>query len=277
VSLGGGVVGDLSGFAASIYLRGVTYLQLPTTLLSMVDSSVGGKTAVNTRFGKNLVGTFYHPAGVMADVNLLKTLPKREMTAGLCEIVKQAAIGGRELFDQTAQFLGSYEPKRAQLSSDSLVETVRSHVAFKAEIVAGDEREDPERRDPRSRKILNFGHTFAHALEKVTGYRYFRHGEAVGHGILFAAELSNLIDILDANELNLLYDVVRRVGPLPTLRGIAEDDILSAFGFDKKVIAGSNQWILLRGIGSPVILSGSDIPAAAVKRALRNILRQAED
>jgi 3-dehydroquinate synthase len=267
VALGGGVVGDLTGFAAAVYLRGIQFVQVPTTLLSMIDSSVGGKTGVNSAFGKNLIGAFHRPHGVFADVETLKTLPKRELTAGLCEAVKQGAISGLKLFNKTAKLL---EGKKIA-DVEELSELIQDQIAFKAKIVAGDERESVSRTDPRSRKILNFGHTFAHALEKVTSYRYFKHGEAVGWGILFAAHLSKILDILDQHELKLLCDVVHRAGPLPAINNIDPQKLVEAFRFDKKVVGDQPQWILLKGIGKPVIVPGIDIPNSAIKQALKAI------
>jgi 3-dehydroquinate synthase len=280
IALGGGVVGDLAGFAASIYLRGIPVLQIPTTLLAMIDSSVGGKTAVNTSFGKNLVGSFYQPAGVLIDVRVLETLEKRELTAGFCEAVKQGAIAGRKLFDSTASFLERYPVADFEtffsdgIFLDSLEDLVRGQVAFKAKIVRQDETEDLNRSDCRSRKILNFGHTLAHALEKVTNYRYLKHGEAVGHGILFAAELSKRLDLLGQNELNSLNDVVHRAGKLPDISNIDAKDIFEAFKFDKKSTGNTLQWILLKDIGEPAIIPDSDISHSAKKKALDKILQK---
>ena len=263
VALGGGVVGDLAGFAAAVYLRGIKFIQVPTTLLSMIDSSVGGKTGINTSFGKNLIGAFYQPSAILIDPNVLQTLPKRELTAGFCEAVKQGALSGRKLLKLTEDALNNI----GQFDR-FLAEQIR----FKASIVAADERESTEKSDAKSRKILNFGHTFGHALEKVTNYRRFKHGEAVGHGIIFAAELSKKLELLSGDEVELLNGVVHRAGKLPTLHGIDPADILEAFSFDKKVIAKSLQWILLEGIGKPVIKSGADVPAKAVKDTIRTVL-----
>ena len=263
IALGGGVVGDLAGFVSSVYLRGIPYIQVPTTLLSMIDSSVGGKTGVNTKFGKNLVGSFYSPGLVIADISTLRTLPEREMTAGLCEAIKQGAISGRTLFNKTAAFVSE--------RNDDLAGLVAAQIAFKASIVKQDQYEDASRRDPKSRKILNFGHTFAHALEKATSYRYFRHGEAVGWGIIFASTLSNYLEILDANTLKLLNDVVHRAGRLPSLRRIDPKRVLEAFGSDKKNFGGGLQWILLAGIGKPVILPASEIPTSALQHTFKRI------
>ena len=279
VALGGGVVGDLAGFASAVYLRGINFLQFPTTLLAMIDSSVGGKTAVNTEFGKNLIGAFYPPKGVLIDVETLKTLHKREITAGLCEAVKQGAIGSRELFNQTAAFLEKYPVDKFvdYFSDDNFLSELKnliySQIAFKAEIVNQDEKENTERTDGKSRKILNYGHTLAHALEKVTGYKYFKHGEAVGYGILFSAEIAKRLDILGNNELELLNDVMHRVGKLPQIPKISSEQLIEAIKFDKKSINGSLQWVLIKRIGKPVILSDKEIPLSVIKKSLEKILK----
>ena len=278
VALGGGVVGDLAGFAAAIYLRGVAFLQIPTTLLVMIDSSVGGKTAVNTANGKNLIGAFHQPNGVSIDVETLRTLPKRELTAGFCEAVKQGAIAGRKLFAQTAEFLEKYSPnefKKYFTDEKFLAELeklVAAQVAFKAEIVMQDERESADRADAKSRKILNFGHTLAHALEKVTDYKRFKHGEAVGHGILFAAALSKKLDFFSEGELKLLNDVVQRAGILPSLRNVNAEDIFKALAFDKKVVDDSLQWILLKRIGEPLIYQNKNISPTVLETTVKDFL-----
>jgi len=270
LSLGGGVVGDLGGFAAGIYLRGIKHIQMPTTLLSMIDSSVGGKTGVNAAFGKNTLGVFHPAAGVFADVDCLKTLPEREFVAGGCEMVKHAAIGGKALLKRTRDYFAA----RSEFDSgEILAALVRENIGFKAKIVDQDPFEDIKRTDPSSRKILNFGHTLAHALEKVTNYRYFRHGEAVGYGILYAAELSKKLAICRAQDVELLYDVVRSVGHLPSLAGIEPRQVFEAFQFDKKNISGSLQMILLRWIGRPVILSGDKIPSKTAFNTLEAFLK----
>ncbi len=279
IALGGGVVGDLAGFAASIYLRGVAFLQMPTTLLSMIDSSVGGKTGINSSYGKNLVGAFYQPKGVLVDVQTLKTIPKRELTAGFCEAIKQGAIANQKLFDQTATFVGSFQPNSfVRLFDDddlvsSLISLLREQIAFKAKIVANDERESPDKIDAKSRKILNFGHTFAHALEKVTNYRYLKHGEAVGYGICFAAELSKKLGLLAPNKVNLLNDVVHRAGVLPPISNIDPRIIFETFKFDKKLVNNSLQWILLKDVGKPVIFPHADVPQSALMSAFKDITR----
>jgi 3-dehydroquinate synthase len=280
VALGGGVVGDLAGFAAAMYLRGVAFLQIPTTLLAMIDSSVGGKTGVNSTFGKNLIGAFHQPSGVLIDVATLGTLPTREITAGLCEMIKHGAIGGKALLEQTETFLEKNPAaefgthlKKANFRSE-ISNLIAANVAFKAEIVAGDELESANRTDGRSRKILNFGHTLAHALEKITNYTYFKHGEAVGYGILFAAGLSNSLALCGEKDVKLLNDVVHRVGILPPLAGINAKEVIEAFKFDKKHLSGSLQMVLLKGIGRPTIVSGRDIPQDVVKNVLKSLLRK---
>jgi 3-dehydroquinate synthase len=279
IALGGGVVGDLSGFAASVYLRGIPFLLISTTLLSMIDSSVGGKTAVNSDFGKNLIGAFYQPKGVLVDVETLKTLPGRELIAGFCEAVKQGAISDKKLFDQTALFLKKYPPNRFKIHFDNekfiseLEELISAQVAFKAKIVSGDEQESVTRTDAKSRKILNFGHTVGHALEKVTDYKYFKHGEAVGYGMLAAAEISKNIDILDSNSLKLLNDVVGLVGKLPTTESLKVEKIIEALDFDKKSINKSLQWILLEEIGKPIIFDGKSVSLEKIKTSLFSVLK----
>ena len=273
VALGGGVVGDLAGFAAAVYLRGVKFIQVPTTLLAMIDSSVGGKTGVNTSFGKNLTGAFHQPSSVLIDPQVLSTLPSRELTAGFCEMVKHGALAGRDLLDVTSETLGRFAGGPAVGTERAMSELIRRNVEFKASIVASDERESSRRRDAKSRKILNFGHTLAHALEKVTNYSHFRHGEAVGYGILFAAEVSKNLALCDEKDVNLLRDVVHRVCVLPSLAGIDQDEVLAAFQSDKKVIGGELQMVLLKGIGKPVIVSERDIPTNLLKRTLKQLFR----
>ena len=279
IALGGGVVGDLTGFAAAVYLRGVDFLLIPTTLLSMIDSSVGGKTGINTEFGKNLVGAFHLPRGVLIDVAVLQTLAKREVVAGFCEAVKQGAVASRDLFEQTGDFLGDFPPQRFkncfndEYFIDNLENLISAQVTFKAEIVSQDATESLERSDAKSRKILNFGHTLAHALEKITDYRRFKHGEAVGWGILFAARLSEKLDILDKNELQLLNDVLHRIGSLPSIDDLDANEIIRLLKYDKKNINQYLQWILLEEIGKPKIVSGQNISDQLIKKTLREVLK----
>jgi len=273
VALGGGVVGDVAGFAAAIYLRGVPFIQIPTTLLAQVDSSVGGKTGVNLDAGKNLVGSFHQPAAVISDIETLKTLPARELVAGWCECVKQGVVSSRKLFEETTEFL---QTSRTQdvLNSSRLEQLIASHCSFKASIVAADQREDPDRSDQRSRRILNFGHTIAHALEAVTDYRRFRHGEAVGQGMLVAGELSKNLGLLDQTELELLTRAVRLCGPLPSARDLDERAVVSAIAHDKKRTAGRVQWVLLQGIGRPCIVDGKEISSTLLRKSVREVFRR---
>ncbi|HEV2764054.1 MAG TPA: 3-dehydroquinate synthase family protein, partial [Pyrinomonadaceae bacterium] len=303
VALGGGVVGDLAGFAAALYLRGVAFVQAPTTLLSQIDSSVGGKTGVNTADGKNLVGAFHQPRAVVVDTDTLRTLPQRELTAGWCEAVKQGAAGDRRLFEETVRFLedegarrqsrkGETNDERAArkrsreradpgpgLSDDPrearLARLVAAQCAFKARIVAGDEREDVSRTDARSRRILNFGHTVGHALEAVTNFRRFRHGEAVGYGMLAAGEISVRLGLLERSELELLRRAVGLTGRLPPAAGLDEDAVLGALSADKKAVAGRVRWVLLERIGRARIVDGREVAPRVVRASLRAALRRA--
>ena len=274
VALGGGVVGDLAGFAAATYLRGIAFVQVPTTLLAQIDASVGGKTGVNLAAGKNLVGAFHQPQLVVIDTRTLATLPGRELTSGWCEAVKQGAVGSRNLFAQTRRLLTSCGPDSSSCfdqeeSQAEVCATIAAHCRFKAAIVAGDEREEIGRADQRSRRILNFGHTTAHALEKVTGYRRFRHGEAVGYGMLVAGEISKNIGMLAAGELESLREAVRLCGPLPAAHDLSIDEIIGAMKGDKKSLAGVTMWVLLDRIGRARIVDGKQIDQRILRLSLR--------
>jgi len=246
----------------------------------MIDSSVGGKTGVNSEFGKNLIGAFHQPAGVLIDIETLKTLPRRELTAGFCEAVKQGAVSGRKLFDQTSKFLEIFSPNKfkSHFSNKTFLASIENLIAaqitFKAEIVMQDERENTARIDVKSRKILNFGHTVGHALEKITDYKFFKHGEAVGYGILIAGEIGKNIGIFDKNELKSLNDVLLSVGKLPDTRNIDPDRIFEALSFDKKTIGNSLQWILLEKIGKPKIVPAENLPKSAIETALKTVLQK---
>lgn len=272
IALGGGVVGDAAGFAAAVYLRGVPLIQVPTTLLAQIDSSVGGKTGVNSRWGKNLIGSFHPPRAVLIDIATHRTLPRRELTAGWCEAIKQGAVGSAKLFRQTTSFLTS-EDRRNHLSAEKLSALIAAQCAFKAAIVAGDEREDLGRTDARSRKILNFGHTIGHALENVTNYRRFRHGEAVGYGVLAAGELSLGLGLLATSELESLRHAVRAAGRLPRADDLDQGEIITALGRDKKSIAGNINWVLLESLGRARIVDGSLISPKLLRATLRSVLR----
>lgn len=276
VALGGGVVGDVAGFAASVHLRGIAFIQVPTTLLAMIDSSVGGKTGINSSFGKNLIGTIYQPEAVLIDVEVLRTLDPREFNAGIFEAIKQGTISGRRLFRKTGKFVESlgegFERQSLTEILQSLTDLIADQVSFKASIVSGDERESTSTTSSKSRKILNFGHTFAHALEKVTDYKYLKHGEAVGYGILFAASLSKSLELLPADELKLLDDVVHRVGGLPSLGNISPQETILSLEHDKKIVGNSLHWVLLKGIGKPVIVPGEKIDNKLLLKTAERII-----
>ena len=284
VALGGGVVGDLAGFAAAVYLRGVAFVQAPTTLLAQIDSSVGGKTGVNTGAGKNLVGAFHQPSAVVVDTDTLGTLPRRELTAGWCEAVKQGAVGDVELFERTKKFLMEEEQRgltrpavAAVKESDAgreaeLARIIAAQCAFKAAIVAGDEREELGRDDARSRKVLNFGHTIGHALEAVTEYRRFRHGEAVGYGCLAAGEISKRLGLLDESELESLRGAVALAGRLPEAGDLDAETIRRAVRKDKKAVGGSVRWVLLERLGRARVVDGRDVPERVVLASIRAAL-----
>jgi 3-dehydroquinate synthase len=273
VALGGGVVGDLAGFAASVYLRGIALVQVPTTLLAQIDSSVGGKTGINLPSGKNRVGVFHQPRLVVIDIDTLKTLPAREVTSGFCEMVKQGAVGDRKLFNRTVRLLSrrgsdlAASPAQGPSLPD-LAATIAAHCRFKAGIVANDEREAIDRTDARSRRILNFGHTTAHALEKVTKYQHFRHGEAVGYGILVAGHLSKSLGSLPADALESLREAVKLCGPLPRADGLSAAKLIAAMTADKKAVEGKLKWVLLDDIGRPRIVDSDRIKPKILCEAL---------
>jgi 3-dehydroquinate synthase len=292
VALGGGVVGDLAGFAAALHLRGVAFIQAPTTLLAQIDSSVGGKTGVNTAAGKNLVGAFHQPAAVVVDTKALRTLPPRELTAGWCEAVKQGAVGDRRLFERTKKFLTKESPngrnfpagagvKELEAARDEesrrkreeeLARIIAAQCAFKAKVVAGDEREDLNRAGRLSRRVLNFGHTIGHALEAVTKYRRFRHGEAVGYGCVAAGEISHRLGLLGRSELESLREAVRLAGRLPRAADLDADTIRRATRNDKKAVGGSVRWILLEDLGRARVVADSEVPARVVLDSIRAAL-----
>ena len=279
VALGGGIVGDVGGFAASLHLRGIPFLQIPTTLLAMVDSSVGGKTGVNTSFGKNLIGSFYQPSGVLIDIESLRTISSRDLTSGFCEAIKQGAVSGKPLFRETGRFLQNFpsDAFRKHFGKPGFAEALRdllaAQISFKARIVQNDETESVSNISARSRKVLNFGHTFAHALEKASKYRGIKHGEAVGYGVRFATELSKRLELIDQDEVNLLNDVVHRAGVLPAINNIDPLKLFEAFRHDKKRVGNSLHWVLLRGIGRPVIVPDVEIPRSAIKSTLRAVIQ----
>jgi 3-dehydroquinate synthase len=273
VALGGGVVGDLAGFASAIYLRGIPFIQMPTTLLAQIDSSVGGKTGINLAVGKNMVGAFYQPPFVLIDTETLLTLPRRELVAGFCEMVKHGLIAGPTLFKSTVKTLKRFATDRGVIHSKEFESLITAHCKFKASIVANDERESTERADVKSRKILNFGHTTAHALEAITNYRVFRHGEAVGYGMLAAGEISKNLGLLPESELESLRDAVALCGRLPSASHLDVNQVIRSLKHDKKSVAGKINWVLLERIGSPRIVGGDQISADVLRVSLRAALR----
>jgi 3-dehydroquinate synthase len=244
VALGGGVVGDIAGFAAACYMRGVDFIQVPTTLLAQVDSSVGGKTGVNHASGKNLIGAFHQPRAVLIDTDTLRTLPDRELKAGLAEVIKYGAIVDADFF---AWLEANLEALLAR-DTEALAAAIRRCCELKAQIVAEDERESGRR------AILNFGHTFGHAIERCQGYGEWLHGEAVAAGMVMAAQLS----ASDAAVAERIGKLLERAG-LPTRPpAIAAPDLLAAMGMDKKVQQKRLRFVLLRGLGEAFVTSDYD-------------------
>ncbi|MCL4758689.1 MAG: 3-dehydroquinate synthase [Rhodocyclaceae bacterium] len=255
VALGGGVVGDMGGFAAATYQRGIPFVQVPTTLLAQVDSSVGGKTAINHPLGKNMIGAFHQPRMVLADVSTLDTLPDRELRAGLAEVIKYGLIRDPEFFDWIESCLDQI------LARDpaTLIEAISRSCRNKADVVAADETEQGER------ALLNLGHTFGHAIETGLGYGVWLHGEAVAAGTLMAAELSRRLGWLADAELERIEHVFRRAGLPVHGPDLPTSAYLALMAHDKKVEDGALRLVLLRGIGRAVIHSGAsadDIAAA---------------
>ena len=240
IALGGGVVGDLAGFAAATWMRGVPYVQVPTSLLAQVDSSVGGKTGINHARGKNLIGAFYQPSGVVADLDALETLPRRELVAGLAEVIKYGVIRDAEFFSWLEESLDALLAR----DTEALVRAVSRSCEIKARVVAADERESGQR------EILNFGHTFAHALETLTGYEELNHGEAVAIGMVMASRLSCAEGWLDGESALRIERLVGRLGVMHRLpKGLRVDALLEAFQSDKKTRAGRPRFVLTRGVG----------------------------
>jgi 3-dehydroquinate synthase len=251
-------------------------VQVPTTLLAQIDSSVGGKTGINLPTGKNLVGAFHQPSSVFIDTETLSSLPPRELTSGFCEMVKQSLVADSSLFEMTVHCLQKSTGKRDLLLSSEFEDLIAAHCGFKASIVANDERESTTRSDAKSRRVLNFGHTTAHALETITNYRIFRHGEAVGYGMLVAGELSRDLGLIDAEDLKLLRDAVSLCGPLPRADNLEINQIIRALKHDKKSVGGQINWVLLEEIGRPKIVEGRLISAKSLRLSLRAGLKGLE-
>lgn len=256
VALGGGVVGDMAGFAAACYQRGVAYVQVPTTLLAQVDSSVGGKTGVNHPGGKNLIGAFHQPSAVLADTSTLATLPARELRAGLAEVIKYGLI-------RDAAFLAWIEQHLDELLSkdtNALAHVIRRSCEIKAQIVGQDEREHGDR------ALLNFGHTFGHAVESATHYSQWLHGEAVGAGMLMAAAMSHESGLIAGDEVERVLRLLERAGLPVKIDGVTPAVALEHMKIDKKVLGGRMRLVLLRGLGDAFVTA--EYPEAALQRTL---------
>jgi 3-dehydroquinate synthase len=240
IAIGGGVIGDTAGFAAATFLRGIPLVHVPTTLLAQVDSSIGGKVGVNHTLGKNLIGAFHQPALVVIDPAMLRTLPRREFRSGLYEVVKYGMIASRPLFNRVAGETKAIFDRDPAVLGPAIVESAR----IKADVVSKDEREGGLRR------ILNYGHTVGHALEAVTKYRRFRHGEAIGYGMLAAADLAVARGALADTERQALAQLITLLGPLPPIADLPIGDVLDAVRRDKKVVHGRLHFVIAIQIGA---------------------------
>lgn len=257
IALGGGVIGDMTGFAAACYQRGAPFIQIPTTLLAQVDSSVGGKTAINHPLGKNMIGAFYQPRAVLADMAVLDTLPERELSAGLAEVIKYALLGDVQFLAWLEQHI---EALRAR-DRATLAEAVRHCCQMKADIVGEDEKETGVR------ALLNLGHTFGHAIEAGMGYGAWLHGEAVAAGMVLAAETSRLLGWISEADVARVTALIERAG-LPILSpDLGVDAWISHMGHDKKVEEGQLRFVLLRQLGQAVIEKG--VPLAVLREVLQ--------
>ena len=258
IALGGGVIGDMTGFAAATYLRGVPFIQIPTTLLAQVDSSVGGKTGINHPLGKNMIGAFYQPRVVLADTDTLDTLPDKELSAGLAEVIKYGLIRDVSFLE----WLEANMDKLRQRDKAALQQAILRSCQNKAEVVAADERESGER------ALLNLGHTFGHAIENGMGYGVWLHGEAVAAGTLMAAELSRRLGWLNEAEVQRVRTLLERAG-LPVMApALGADKYLQLMGLDKKVVAGKMRFVLLKAMGHGVI--AEDVPEALLRETLES-------
>ncbi len=259
IAFGGGVVGDVAGFAAATYLRGIPLVQVPTTLLAQVDSAVGGKVGVNLPAGKNLIGSFHAPSLVVCDPDVLRTLPKREFRAGLYEVVKYGMIASRPLFDRVSSRLPDILEQDGPVLPDLIADCCR----IKARLVELDEREAGPRR------VLNFGHTVGHALEAITKYRRFRHGEAVACGMLAAARVSAARGLLSTADEAKLQELILRMGALPPVGDLSARAALGVIAHDKKVVGGKLHFVLAREIGATAI--ASDVDPREIAEAMRSL------
>ena len=263
VALGGGVVGDVAGFVAASYQRGIRIVHVPTTLVAQVDSAIGGKTGVNLPEGKNLVGDFHQPRLVVADPQTLDTLSARQYRSGIYEVIKYGAIGDVELFERLEKDIAALAERNGEL----LDGVIPRCVSAKADIVEADERETSGRRE-----VLNFGHTFAHALETATKYKVFLHGEAVGWGMCAAARLSAELGLCERTEAARLENLIRRAGRIPAVRRVTGEQLLAGMRSDKKARGGRIRFVLLRRTG--MVEAHSDVPDNTVLAVLRQLLTE---
>ena len=259
IALGGGVVGDMAGYAAATYQRGIPFIQIPTTLLSQVDSSVGGKTGINHVRGKNMIGAFWQPTLVVADTETLKTLPPRELAAGLAEVIKYGLIRDRVLLEWIE---GNIE-KLVACDSEALAYAIERSCANKAEVVALDERETAKE---GGRALLNLGHTFGHAIETGMGYGKWLHGEAVAAGTVMAAELSKRLGWLEQADVDRVRQLLMRAGLPIVAPNLGVEKYLDLMGHDKKVLAGKLRLVLLRNIGEAITYG--DAPKSEIAAAI---------
>ena len=256
ISFGGGIVTDLGGFLAAIFMRGIPVIQIPTTLLAQVDAAVGGKTGANLVSGKNLIGSFHQPLVVLSDPDVLGTLPEREYRAGLFEVIKCGIIASEPLF----RLMQNEAPRVLAREPATVEHMIAESVRIKCEVVSADEREGG------LRKILNYGHTIGHAFEAETQYKRFLHGEAVALGMKGAAHLGTLAGKCSPAVCEEILDVVNRYGPLPPLDGIPVDNLLGRLVKDKKTIQGTVHFVLATSIGATEVVSG--LPTELVREAI---------
>ena len=259
IALGGGVVGDITGFAAATFLRGIPVVQVPTTLLAQIDSAIGGKTGVNHPLGKNLIGAFHAPSLVVADPSVLQTLPRREFRAGLYEVIKYGVIAEPGLLDQIHKSVTAIFNRQPEVVTPLVTASCR----IKAQVVSADERESGLRR------ILNFGHTVGHALEAVTKYKQFRHGEAIGYGMLAALAIGVARGVTPKSLYEEVESLITQLGPLPSVADISTKDVIAAIGRDKKVVNGTLHFIAAAERGKTVELT--DVTEKEIKAALKKI------
>ena len=261
VAMGGGVAGDLVGFAAATWLRGVAFVQVPTSLAAMVDASIGGKTAVNLPIGKNLVGAFFQPRLVLQDIDHLQTLPKREMAAGWAEAIKHGLILDADLLDTFEKHAGEMQA----LEGDLPVEAIRRSVQIKAEVVSADEFERGD-----TRVLLNYGHTVGHAIEAVTGYGQFLHGEAVSIGMMAAARIAERLGMIGRELVDRQRAVLTRYNLPLTVSGVTAEQVIAATRSDKKTRGGTVRWVLLEGPGKAT--TRREVPENIVREAVEEVI-----